>query len=145
MKKSDIAFLASLRRNARETLTAISRKTKIPISTLYDKLKIHEGNVIIKHTTLIDFAKLGYSCRANILLRTTRDSRDNLCSYLKEHPQINNLFKINNGYDFMAEGIFESVKSMEDFLDDLEQRFALEEKRFHYIIDDLKRECFAMQ
>ncbi|MBN1792550.1 Lrp/AsnC family transcriptional regulator [Candidatus Woesearchaeota archaeon] len=144
MKRSDQVFLTHLRQNARATLTSISKKTKIPISTLYDKLRMHEGNLILKHTTLLDFSKLGYNCRANILLRTSRETRDKLCSYLKAHTSINNLFKINNGYDYMAEGIFENVKHMEDFMEELERAFKLEDKKAHYIIDDLKREDFLL-
>lgn len=142
IKKSDLKFISHLRKNSRQTLTSISKKTNIPISTLYDKLKLHEGSVILKHTTLLDFAKLGFNCRANILLKTSREHRDKLGSYLKAHPVINNLYKINNGFDFFAEGIFCHVKDLEDFLEELEKNFPLEEKRTHYVIEDLKREEF---
>jgi len=143
IKSSDLKLISYLRKNARRTLTEISKKTRIPISTLYDKLKLHEGNIILKHTTLLDFSKLGFNCRANILLKTGRDERDKLASYLKAHPAINNLYKINNGFDFLAEGIFSHVKEMEDFLDELERNFPLEEKKTHYVIEDLKREAFS--
>ena len=142
LKPSDLKFISHLRSNARETLTNISRRTKIPISTLYDKLKVHECGLIRKHTTLIDFTKLGYNCRANIILKTSRDCRERLCSYLKEHSSVNNLFKINNGFDFLVEGVFESVKAMEEFLEELDRAFLIEDKKTHYIIEDLKREEF---
>ena len=77
----------------------------------------------MKHTALLDFAKLGFNCRANIMLRTNREQRDKLGSHLKAHPSINNLYKINNGYDFIAEGIFTHVKDLEDFIDELEPSF----------------------
>jgi len=142
IKNSDLKLISYLRKNSRQTLTEISKKTRIPISTLYDKLKTHEQSVILKHTTLLDFAKLGFNCRANILLKAGKDEREKLGSYLKTHPAINNLYKINNGYDFMAEGVFIHVKELEDFLETLEKSFALEETRTHYIIEDLKREEF---
>ncbi len=119
IKSSDLKLISYLRRNSRQTLTEISKKTRIPISTLYDKLKLHEQSVILKHTTLLDFAKLGFNCRANILFRVNKDERDKLGSYLKAHPAVNNLYKINNGYDFLAEGVFNHVKELEDFLDEL--------------------------
>ena len=142
IKPSDLKFISYLRKNARQTLTNISKKTRIPISTLYDKLKLHEGSLILKHTTLLDFAKLGFNCRANVLLRIGREQRDKLGSYLKAHPVVNNLYKINNGFDFLAEGIFCHVKDLEDFLEELEKNFPLEEKKTHYVIEDLKREEF---
>jgi DNA-binding Lrp family transcriptional regulator len=142
LKEGDLRLITYLRKNARQTLTEISRKTRIPISTLYDKLRSHEGNVITKHTTLLDFAKLGFTCRANLLLRSSRDDREKLAGYLKAHPAVNNLFKINNGYDYMAETIFTNVKELDDFMDELESKFKLDEKQMHYIIDDIKREEF---
>ena len=142
LKQTDIKLISELRKNARETLTSMSKSIKIPISTLYEKLRLHESSIITKHTTLIDFSKLGFNCRANIMLRTGRDNRDKLGSYLKAHPDINNLYKINNGYDFLAEGVFTNVKELEDFLEDLESKFQLEEKKTHYIIEDIKREEF---
>ena len=142
MKRTDQLLIEHLRKNARETLTSISRKTKIPISTLYDKLKLHEKSVIVKHATIVDFSKLGYNCRANIFLKVERDLREKLCGYLKAHSSVNNLFKVNNGFDFLVEGVFESVRRMEDFLEEIETAFKLEEKKAHYIIEDLKREGF---
>ncbi|MBN2053067.1 Lrp/AsnC family transcriptional regulator [Candidatus Woesearchaeota archaeon] len=142
MKKSDLLFLSFLRENARQTLTVISKRTGIPISTLYEKLKHHEKELITKHTTLIDFNKLGYSSRANIMLSTAKDNRDGLRSYLKEHPRVNSLFKINNGYDFMAEGVFTNVKELEDFLEELEDKFAIQDKKVFYLVEEVKRESF---
>ncbi len=142
LRKTDLLFLTFLRQNARETLTRISKKTGIPISTLYDKLRQQEKSLIMKHTTLIDFTKLGYNSRANIMLSTAKEDRDKLRSYLKEHSSINSLYKVNNGYDFMAEGVFENVKELEDFIEELEEKFNLQEKKVFFIIEDVKRENF---
>jgi len=142
IKNSDLKLIAYLRKNARQTLTEISKKTKIPISTLYDKLRVHEHTVILKHTSLLDFARLGFNCRANILFKAEREQRDKLGSYLKAHPAINNLYKINNGFDFLAEGVFTNVKDLEDFVDVIEKTFQIQEKKMHYVIEDMKREEF---
>ena len=142
MKRSDMLFLSLLRQDARQTLTAISKKTRIPISTLYDKLRQQEKSLILKHTTLVDFSKLGYNCRAKIMLTTQKEERDKLRGYLKEHHSINSLFKINNGFDFLAEGIFQNVKDLEDFIEKLELDFRISEKKVFYVIEDVKRECF---
>ncbi|MBN2053163.1 Lrp/AsnC family transcriptional regulator [Candidatus Woesearchaeota archaeon] len=143
IKSSDLKLISYLRKNSRQTLTEISKLTRIPISTLYDKLKVHEHSVILKHTTLLDFARLGFNCRANILLKGSKEDRDKLGSYLKAHPAVNNLYKINNGYDYLVEGVFIHVKDLEDFMEELEKAFALNEKKTHYVIEDLKREEFV--
>lgn len=144
LKLTDLKLISQLRENGRQTLTEISKKTKIPISTLFDRLKAHQGGLILKHTTLIDFAQLGFNCRANILLKSGREEREGLMSYLKEYPAINNLYKVNNGFDLLAEAIFHNVKDMEEFIEMLEGKFKIEDKRTFYIIDELKREDFEI-
>ena len=141
-RKSDLLFLTFLRQNARQTLTSISKKTKIPISTLYDKLKQHEKTLILKHTTLVDFSKLGYNSRAKIMISSSKEDRDKLRGFLVSYPRINSLFKINNGYDFLAEGVFRNIKELEEFLELLEEKFCIKDKKVFYIIDEVKRESF---
>ena len=142
LKKSDLMFLTFLRQNSRQTLTRISKLTKIPISTLYDKLKQHENQLIQKHTTLIDFSRLGYNSRAKIMLSAAKTDREKMRAFLKEHSAINSLYKVNNGYDFLAEAVFENIKELEDFLESLEERFSIKDKKVFYVIEDVKREGF---
>lgn len=145
MDKKDIVFLTHLRNNARETLTKISKKTHIPISTLYDRLRMHEGSLITKHTTLIDFTKLGYLCKANITIKVDIEDRDAVRTYLLSQNNVNSLYKINNGYDFLIEGVFKHVKEMEDFMEALERKHKVLDKNVYYIIEDLKREAFMTE
>jgi DNA-binding Lrp family transcriptional regulator len=78
LKEKEKEVLRHFRKNAREALTLISRKTNVPVSTIFDKLKRYEEQFIKKHTTLIDFQKLGYMTRANILLKANMKGREAL-------------------------------------------------------------------
>jgi DNA-binding Lrp family transcriptional regulator len=138
----DLIVVSYLRQNARETLTRLSKKTRIPVSTIYDKIKTNENNLIIKYTSLLDFSKIGFNTRANLMLKVKREKRDDLKDYLIKHQNINSLFKINNGFDFMVDVVFKHIKDMEDFIEILEQRFNIIDKQVHYIVDDIKRESF---
>ncbi len=138
----DILIMSHLRRNSRESLTEMSKQIKVPISTIYDKLKIHEKTTIVKYTSLIDFAKLGFNTRAHIALKVEREQREEVIEYLVRHKHVNSVFKINNGFDFMLDVIFKHVKDMEDFLDTLESRYQIKAKQVFYIITDIKREAF---
>ena len=142
LSKKDMLLIRCLRSNARATLTQISKETKIPISTLFDKLKTHQGDIIAKHTSLINFDKLGYHARVQIFLKAPLEIRDRLANYLQHHEQINSVFEITNGFDFLVEGVFTQVHEAENFLADLEFRFSPLEYNTHYIIQDLKREEF---
>lgn len=142
MDTKDEMFLAHLRRNSRATLTEISKHTDIPISTLYDRLHVLQAEVIKKHTSIIDFTQLGYGCRASIVLKVRKEIREKMKEYLRKHQCVNSLLKINNGYDFMVEGVFVNVKALEEMLDELEQRFEILEKHVYYVIEDISRENF---
>lgn len=143
MKQADTKLICALRGNSRSTLTSMSKEIRIPISTIYDKMKKYEKSFILKYTTLIDFSKVGYSCRANIMLKVNIAQKDKLKGFLKEYPCVNNLYKINNGFDFLAEVIFCTVVDLDIFLEQIEKMFLIEEKRVFYTIEDLKREEFV--
>ena len=142
MKKTDLLIISSLRQNAREKLTEMSKKTRIPVSTIFDRIKMHEVDVIKKHTALVDFGKLGYNTRANIILKVNKNDREAMKEFLMKHNSINSAFKINNGYDFLIEAIFSNIKEVEDFTDLLEEKFSIKAKQVFYVIDDLKKEEF---
>jgi len=143
--EKDLLILSNLRENARISLTDISKKTSIPISTIFDKLRVHEGNLIIKHTTLVDFNKLGYNTKAWIALKTVKGSRENLKHFLSEHKKVNNIYLVNNKYDFLIEVICSNIKELRDFFEELEEKFEITEKQEHIIIEDIKREKFLVK
>ena len=142
MKAKDLQLIAYLRQNARMPLTKISKKTRIPVSTIFDRLKYNEDEIILKHTTLLNFAKLGYHTRANITLKVEREDKEELQKFLEKQGVVNSLYRINNGYDFMIEGIFKQIKDMEEFLDNIEKKFKIQDKKSYFIIEDLKKESF---
>lgn len=142
LQKKDLLILTELRNNARETLTQISKKTSIPISTIYDKIKYYQGSLITKNTVLIDFSKLGFNARANIMIKVDRNAREEARKFLVNHQNINSVYKISNGFDFLVEGVFKNVKDVEDFIDIFGGKFKLEQVQVYYVVDEIKRESF---
>lgn len=142
MKKTDLLIISSLRQNAREKLTNMSKKTRIPVSTLFDKIKGYETGIIRKHTALIDFSRLGYNTRVNIILKVNKKDRESVRAFLMKHSSVNSAFKINNGYDFLVEAVFRNIKDVEDFVELMEEKFSIKTKQVFYVIDDLKKEAF---
>jgi len=141
-KKKEMLILSVLRNNSRASLTDISRQTKIPVSTIYDRLKTYHGKVIKKFTSIVDFPQIGYNAKAMVLLKVHREKVDELKLYLMNHKSVNNLMKINNGYNFLMEVVFKAIPELEDFLEKLECDYELVEKQAFYVIDDLRREDF---
>lgn len=140
--KKDLKILNYLRKNSREKLTTMSRNTSIPVSTIYDRIKQYMGNFVKKHTAILDFNNLGFNTRANVILKLERECKEEVMKYMMKHPNVNSLYKINNGYDFMMECVFRNVKELEEFLEAVDDKFKVVSKAVYYIIDDLKREEF---
>ena len=133
-----------LRENSREKLTTISRKTNIPISTLFDLLKELQTGLITKSTVLLDYSKLGYHTRAKVFLKVNNDSKDKLKNHLNLNPNVNTVFKINNKWNFIIETVHKNIKELDDFLEKLEDNYNIEDKQIHYLVDEVKREGFVV-
>ena len=142
MNSKDLQIISYLRKNARIPLTKLSRKTNIPVSTIFDRLKANENEIIKRHTCLIDFAKLGYSIRANITFSVERDDKNSLRDFLVKHRSINSVYRVSGGYDFMVEGIFKQINNMDDFIDDVESQYKIKDKNSFFVIEELKKESF---
>ncbi len=140
--KNDLLIMSSLRQDARQTLTKMSRRIKIPISTIYDRLKHHERGLITKHTTLLDFSKLGYATRATVMLKVPREQREAVRDFLQKSACVNTLMKINNDFDFFFEAVFRQICELEAFIERLEEEFKVRTTKVFYIIEELKREGF---
>ena len=140
--RKDLVIITHLRRNCRESLTRMSRLSQIPISTIYEKIKRNEDGVIKKHTCLVDFARLGFNTRAKIILQAGMEHKQDLLDFLVKHQNINSVYKINNGYDYLVEGIFKNMRDMEEFSETLQSRFRVKKQETYFIIDDIKREMF---
>ncbi|HLP79168.1 MAG TPA: Lrp/AsnC family transcriptional regulator [Acidobacteriota bacterium] len=143
MDKKELMILSQFRRNARENLTTASRRTHIPISTLYDRLRKYEGTIIRKHTSLLDFAKIGYGLKMQMVIKVAPKDRKRLQEFLTKHPRVNSLFSISNGYDFIVELILKNLLEVSQFAEILEQFNVLDKHEF-FVVEDIKREDFLM-
>lgn len=142
LDEKEISIIQQLRKNARTNLVAISDATNIPKSTVFDKIGRLEGNTILKHTSIVDFKKLGFNSRYVFLVRVNPESRDSLREFLSSHPSINNLHITNSEYDYLFEGVFKDNREMNDFKTELSDKFPIAIFRQHELIEDLQREVF---
>ena len=142
MSEKDLLLVANLRQNARISLTKLSRVSGMPVSTIFQKVKKHFNGKILKHVALVDFSAFGFNLKAYLLLKVKKDQKDDLLKKLGSCVNINNLFKINNSWDVLAECIFKDLNSLESFVEDIEENFTVRAKEVHYVLADLKREAF---
>lgn len=142
LKQKELLIIASLRKNSRQSLTEISKVIHIPISTIFDKLRMYEKTVIRKHTSLVDFSQLGFNTRASIVIKTKNEDRAGLKNFLIGHPNVNSIYKTTSDYDFLIDAVFRNIKDLEDFIETMGGRFTITEKKTFYLVDDIKREGF---
>ncbi len=144
MKEKSLLLLECLRRNSRAKLTSISKKTHIPISTLFDLLKGLQNSVIKKNTVVLNFDEMGYRARAQVFLKVDNENKNRLLLFLQHHNNVNTLQKTNNGWDFIAEVVCKNIKELDTFLELLEKNYAVVSFNMHYLIEDIKKEGFSL-
>jgi len=142
LNKKDLLLISKLRENSRIKLTSLSKETSVPISTIFDRLKDFDKKEIQKFSCLVDFSKLGFPIKTKILIKINSHERDKLEKHLNCNHKVNSLFKINNGYNFLIEGIFKSLKESENFIEKLEKEYNIENIQSFYVLDEIKRESF---
>jgi len=138
----DLLVISHLRRDGRKTLTDLSKATSIPISTIFEKLRAQQLNVIRRFTVLLDFQKLGFYTRVEIMLKVKKEDRDGLKQYLLDHNSVNSCYRINNGFDLLVDGVFKSVNELENFLESIDEEFTVDKKQIYFIIESVKEEDF---
>ncbi|MFC1752750.1 Lrp/AsnC family transcriptional regulator [Thermoproteota archaeon] len=145
MKRKDWLILSHLRKNARSTLTQISRKTYIPVTTVYDHLRKYEQKLIMKNACLLDFKKIGFKSKAKIAVRVDNNQRD-FVKNLIEHPLVNSLYRLSAdfdaNFDFMIELIAREQRDIDNFIRDLKRDFPVSNSLIFNVTEDLKREEF---
>lgn len=141
MEPKELLILHQFRRNARENLTRTSRKTGIPVSTLYDRLKRYEGTLIRKHTALLDFAQLGFALKVLMAIKVPPGDRSEVADFLERHHRVNSLYKITSGYDILLEGIFRNLKEYQMFCETID-KFPISDRQEFFVIEDIKQEAF---
>jgi len=145
MKTNDIQVLTYLREDAMQPLVKISKKTGIPVTTIYDKLRRHEGRIIKKYTSLMNFSEFGFPVTAFLIVRGDKQQEDEMKAYLRRHPNVNSVYKTEPFTSFMIEAIFQRVYDVVKFFEELEHRFKIYEKKELYVTEEVAREKFMTE
>ena len=86
------------------------------------------------------FRKLGYDVRVNLILKASGISRDPLRESLMKNPSVNSMSRVNNGFDFLVEAVFPSLRELDLFMEKI--RPLTQEIKEFYVLEDLKKEAF---
>jgi DNA-binding Lrp family transcriptional regulator len=140
---TDLMIVSHLRRDSRASLTEMSRHTKIPVSTIFDKVKDYKRSGLIKkNTSIVSFDKIGYAAKALIFFSTKKEEREKLSKLLQKSRSVNSLFRVNDGWDLVAEVIFPNMNEIENFVENIDAEVSVRDKKVFYILEEFKREEF---
>ena len=142
ISSKDVLIISNLRKNGRETVTNISKVTNIPVSTIFDRLKLREKDLIKKYSLFLDYNQLGYSFRGNVMIKVNSGEKGGLRSYLENNFNVNSIFAVDNGFDFLIEGVFKDSFEMDAFLMDIESRFDVIRKEHYPVLEEIRHEAF---
>jgi len=139
MTKKNRLILKHLRNNARMSFSSISENTGIPVTTVFDNYhRLMRNEVITRHTSLVDFKKLGFHFRSFVFVKTR--NKNDLFTYLKDKENVNSIFRISN-YDYMIDVVCPTIKEFYLFIDDLRD-FSIIKLEVHNVIEQIKKEEF---
>jgi DNA-binding Lrp family transcriptional regulator len=141
IEKKELQIVCTFRQNARENLTTASRKLNIPVSTIYDRLKRYHGNLITRHTAILDFKKLGFAIKVLMAFKANKNNREAIHDFLKSHHRVNSMYRVSSNSDYLIEVIFKDLRELQMFADKLES-LGVENRQEYYIVEDIKKEDF---
>jgi DNA-binding Lrp family transcriptional regulator len=139
MKRKQVILIDELRKDSRQSLTSLSNRTGVPLSTVFKLVdRLHKNNVIGRDVSLLDFSQLGFPVRIAVFIKA--DEKNEVRKFLEEHPSANTLLRLSGDFDFYAEMVFENMLGYEDFAGELE-RFEAKSMSMHFL-EDVKQEEF---
>ncbi len=135
MEKLDIIRI--LRRDARTSQSNISTMIGVPLSTARKRLIGVEKEFVKKHTSIVDFDKLGFSIQMHVLTRSDEKGMQ----YLKQHKNVNSLSRIKGRFNYHAEVVFRNMREAEKFKSKITKPL-FKSARCFYIMKTLQKEDF---
>jgi len=138
----DLLLLSHVRENGRKKLTRLAKETRMPVSTIYDKLRLYRSIYIRKYTAILNFRNLGFSTRCLVAFKVSTNEKNILRDFLFKHRSVNSLCRVDNGFDYVAEMIFVSLEDLHNFLEFVERSFEVKKVTVFNVLEDLRREDF---
>ena len=118
MTLTDFKIINYLLDNDLQNYKKMSKETRIPASTIYDRIKhLKQTGVITKMTPQLNLQTLGYNIFASLEI-ITHDMKgvDTLQQKLIHKPEIIGLFKMSGNYDLLALALVKNPSDLEEII-----------------------------
>lgn len=122
--QKDMQILKELKNNSRLSAKEISKKTGIPITTVFNRIKKMEKSIIIKgYTTTLDEDKLGRHIKAYIMitadynfLKKAKMSQQKLAVKLKQHEFVDEAAILTGVSDIILKVSTSNLSQLNEFV-----------------------------
>jgi Lrp/AsnC family transcriptional regulator for asnA, asnC and gidA len=97
----DSRIIHSLVKNARITLSQMSKEIDVPDATISNRLKKLDKNVIKQYTLILDLDKFGLKVTAIIIIQTESEKHRSVESKLAKLEEVSEVYSISGEYDIL--------------------------------------------
>lgn len=133
MKQKDKEIIRLMRTGKKLNISEIARQLNLPISTVNDKIKRIEEKYMIKRSSLLDYASLGYSANAKLVIRINSDFKQAFIDFLKQQSCVNSIYHINSGFDLLVDVVCKDAILLKNFVEGLKRDFSADVSVFHIL------------
>ena len=124
MDEKDRKILEALKENSRLSTQKIAKRTEMPITTVYHRMKRMEKLGIIKgYTTVLDYKKIGKPITAYVLitvdyklLKALKMSQHELAQKIKTYDLVEETSIVTGGTDIIIKIRVRDIDQMSDFV-----------------------------
>jgi DNA-binding Lrp family transcriptional regulator len=128
LDRKDKAILELMQKNARASVSTISRKTGIPRDSVNYRIKRMEKLKVIRfHHTLINPAKIGYPLYTGVQLKLYNfddETEKDFVKYLMANPNVVYVSKTSGKWDFMIAICSRDFKQFDDIMRSIRVKFS---------------------
>ena len=148
----DKKILEQLNKNARMSLTEISKKTGIPKDSVLYRIRRMEKNEVFRYAVILNPLKLGLPIFNAVylqLINFDKQKEEQLIAHIKSNPYLVYSAKVVGKYDFIISIVAKNMLQFEQIFDEFKTKFniiikdfdvlsIIEEHKYDYLIDLIK-------
>ena len=123
LDEKDLKILGVLKENAKLTTSQISKKTKIPITTVHNRIKgLEKVGVIKGYTVVLDHKLLGEEVLVYILVTVNYNipgkkiSQEDIANQIKKSQNVEEVNITTGENDMIVKARFGSISQLNDFI-----------------------------
>ena len=124
MDEKDKILLNELKKDSKRSVQELSKATKIPSTTVYNRIKaLEEEGIIKQYTVKLDNKKIG---RVQAFFEISLNPNTNVQEFIKKiRSQIDELYSVGGDFQFLVKATFSDLGGVYSFTAQLQQTKAV--------------------